>query len=58
MCKRIGYKSFYHVIFFKVYKSCQIVPDGLYVEKEPCIGNPSNKFLDAWKNQIEVTRSN
>ena len=36
----------------------QIVPDGLYAEKEPRIGNPSQKFLDAWKNQLEVTRSN
>ena len=39
-------------------KSYQIVPVGLYVEKEPCIGNPSKKFLDAWKNQLKVTRSN
>ena len=39
-------------------KSHQIVPDGLYVEKEPCIGNPSKKFLDTWKNQLEVTVSN
>ena len=52
------YKSFYHVIFLEVCKSYQIVPDGLHVEKEPCIGNPSKKFLDAWKNQLEVSRSN
>ena len=39
-------------------KSYKIVPDGLYVEKETCIGNPSKKFLDAWKSQLEVTRSN
>ena len=51
------YKSFYHVIFLEVCKSYQIVPDGLYVEKEPCIGNPSKRFLDAWKNQLEITRS-
>ena len=51
------YKSFYHVIFLEVCKSYQIVPDGLYVEKEPCIGNPSKNFLDAWKNQLEITRS-
>ena len=39
-------------------KSYQIVPGRLYVEKEPCIGNPSKNFLDAWKNQLErVTRS-
>ena len=36
----------------------RIVPDGLYVEKELCIANPSKKFLGAWKNQLEVTRSN
>ena len=52
------YKSFYHVIFLEVCKWYQIVPDGLYIEKEPCIANPSKKFLDAWKNQLEVTRSN
>ena len=56
--KKIGYKSFCYVIFLEVCKSYQIVPDGLYVEKEPCIGNPSNKFLDAWKSQLAVTRSN
>ena len=44
-------------VFLEVCKSYQIVPDGLYVEKEPCIGNPSKKFLDAWKNQLEITRS-
>ena len=52
------YKSFYHVIFLEVCKSYQIVPDGLYVEKEPCIGNSSKKVLDTWKNQLKVTRSN
>ena len=35
------YKSFCHVIFLEVCKSYQIVPDELYVEKEPCINNPS-----------------
>ena len=44
-------------VFLEVCKSYQIVPDGLYVEKEPCIGNPSKKLLDAWKNQLEITRS-
>ena len=53
-----AYKFFYHVIFLEVCKSYQIVPYGLHVEKEPCIGNPSKKFLDARKNQLEVTRSN
>ena len=51
------YKSFYHAIFLEVSKSYQIVPDGLYVEKEPCIGNLRKKFLDAWKI-LEVTRPN
>ena len=39
-------------------KSYQIVPDGFYVEKEPCIGNPSKKVVDSWKNRLEVTKSN
>ena len=53
-----AYKSFYHVIFLEVCKSYQFLSGGLYVEKEPCIDNPSKKFLDAWNNQLEVTRSN
>ena len=44
------YKSFYHVIFIEVCKSYQIFPDGLYVEKEPCIGNLSN----VWKSVFKV----
>ena len=51
-------KSFYHVIYLRVCKLYQIVPVRLYVEKKPCTGNPSMKFLDAWKNQLEITRSN
>ena len=51
-----AYKSFYHVILLEVCKSYQFVSGGLYVEKEPYIDNL--KFLDAWKNQLEVTRSN
>ena len=49
---------FYHVIFLEVCKSYQIVPDGFYFEKEPCLGNPRKKFLDAWNNQLNFTRSN
>ena len=49
---------FNHVIFPEVCKLSQIVPDRLYVEQEPCLGNPNKKFLDEWKNQLEVTRSN
>ena len=30
----------------------------MHVEKEPCIGNLSQKLLDVWKNQLEVARSN
>ena len=37
-------KSFYHVIFLEVCKSYQIVPDELYVEIEPCIGNLIRNF--------------
>ena len=43
------YKSFYLVIFIEVCKSYQIVPDGLYVEKEPCIGNVSNMWKSVFK---------
>ena len=37
-------KSFYHVILLEVCKSYQIVPDELYVEIEPCIGNLIRNF--------------
>ena len=51
------FTNLFTMLYFLRYVN-RIVPDGLYVEKEPCIGNPSKKCLDAWKNQVKVTRSN
>ena len=48
------YKSSYLVIFLEVCKLHQIVPDGLYVEKQPCIGNPCKKFLDVWNINLKL----
>ena len=56
--RKYVYKYFYHVTFLKMCKLYQIVPDGLYVEKVPCIGNSNKQILEVWKNQLEVTGSN
>ena len=39
-----AYKIFYHIIFLEICKSYKIVPKGLYVKKDYCIGNPSTEF--------------
>ena len=43
-----AYKIFYHTIFLEICKSYKIVPKGLYVKKNYCIGNPSTEFFDNW----------
>ena len=42
------YKTFYHIIFLEICKSYKIVPKGLYVKKDHCIGNPSTEFCSSW----------
>ena len=46
-----GYKIFYHIIFLEICKSYKIVPKGLYVKKDYCIGNPSMEFCDNWRKE-------
>ena len=41
-----AYKIFYHIIFLEICKSYKIIPKGLYVKKDYCIGNPSTEFCD------------
>ena len=43
-----AYKIFYHIIFLEICKSYKIVPKGLHVKKDYCIGNPSTEFCDNW----------
>ena len=40
-----------HIIFLEICKSYKIVPKGLYVKKDYCIGNPSTEFRDNWRKE-------
>ena len=46
-----AYKTFYHIIFLEICKSYKIVPKGLYVKKDHCIGNPSTEFCNSWHKE-------
>ena len=37
----------------EVYRAYQIVLDGLFISKKPCIGKPSDEFLDSWEGELE-----
>ena len=52
------YKSFYHIVFLEVCRAYQIIPDGLFISKKPCIGKPSDEFLDSWERELENTEIN
>ena len=46
-----AYKTFYHIIFLEICKSYEIVPKGLYVKKDHCIGNPWTEFCNRWHKE-------
>ena len=46
-----AYRVFYHIIFLEICKSNKIVPKGLYVKKNYCIGNPSTEFCNNWRKE-------
>ena len=52
------YKSFYHIVFLEVCRAYQIIPDGLFISKKPCIGKSSDRFLDSWEKDLENTGVN
>ena len=52
------YKLFYHIVFLEVCRAYQIIPDGLFISKKPCIGKPSDRFLDSWEKELENTGVN
>ena len=41
----------------EVCSAYQIIPDGLLIFKKPCIGKPSDRFLDLQEKELENTRS-
>ena len=47
------HKSFYHIAFLEVCRAYQIIPDRLSISKKPCIGKPSDGYLDSWERQLE-----
>ena len=49
-CENV-YKTFYHIIFLEICISYKIVPKGLYVKKDHCIGNPSTEFCNSWHKE-------
>ena len=52
------YKSFYHIVFLEVCRAYQIIPDGLFISKKPCIEKLSDRFLDSWGKKLENTGIN
>ena len=52
------YKSFYHIVFLEVCRAYQIILDELFISKKPCIGKPSDRFLDSWEKELENTGGN
>ena len=52
------YKTFYHIVFLEVCRAYQIIPDGLFISKKPCIGKPSDRFLDSREKELKNTGVN
>ena len=50
-----SYRTFYHTVFLKVSKSYVIIPIGLKIKKDSCIGNVSDNFVTSWK--LELTKA-
>ena len=46
-----AYKLFYHIVLLEICKSYNIVPKGLYMKKDYCIGNPSTEFCNSWRKE-------
>ena len=47
-----AYRTFYHVVFLEVTKSYGIIPNGLKIKKDACIGNVSKNFIASWDLQL------
>ena len=42
----------------EICRAYQIIPNGLFISKKPCIGKPSDRFLDSWEKELENTGVN
>ena len=47
-----AYRTFYHIVFLEVTKSYGIIPNGLKIKKDACIGNVSKNFVASWDLQL------
>ena len=46
------YRLCYHIVFLPVCSACSIIPDGVTVNKNPCIGKPSKKLMSDWEGEL------
>ena len=46
------YRLCYHIVFLQVCSACSIIPDGVTVNKNPCIGKPSKKLMSDWEGEL------
>ena len=42
----------------EVCRAYEIIPDGLFISKKPCIGKPSDRFVNSWEKELENTGVN
>ena len=47
-----GYRTFYHIVFLEVSKSYGVIPNGLKIKKDACIGNTSKNFVTTWALEL------
>ena len=47
-----GYRTFYHIVFLEVSKSYGVIPNGLKIKKDACIGNASKNFVTTWDLEL------
>ena len=52
------YKLIYHIVFFEVCRAYQVILDGLFISKKPCLGKPSDEFLDSWERELKNAEIN
>ena len=47
-----AYRKFYHIVFLEVTKTYGVIPNGLKIKKDACIGNVSKNFVASWDLQL------
>ena len=47
-----AFRTFYHIVFLEVSKSYGVIPNGLKIKRDACIGNVSIKFVTSWRLEL------